>query len=73
MVGGFNRFAHSAGPGVEEDVGQVWRHLWQKWGSGGFETMNTINAKMVPKLEAGGHLRGKGLRRRPNIDAHVTT
>ena len=36
-------------------------------------TMNAINANMVPKLEAGGHLRGKGLRRRPNIDAHVTT
>ena len=37
MVGGFNRFAHSAGPGVEKDVGRLLSYLRGKWAPWGLK------------------------------------
>ena len=33
----FNRFAHSAGPGLEPNVGKLVPHLRWKWAPGGLE------------------------------------
>ena len=62
MIARFNRFAHSAGPGVEKDVGKLLSDLRGKWVPGGL-TINVFGSPGVefrppggPKWPSGGLL-----------------